>query len=377
MQEQSVVVHGGLTGAVQGAVTTQDDVILSLERMNKIEALDPVSGTITVQAGVTLQTVQETAEASNYIFPLDIGSRGSCTIGGNIATNAGGVQVIRYGMMRALVLGLEVVLADGRILSSLDTVLKNNSGYDLKQLFIGSEGTLGVITRAVLRLAPRPGEQRTALVATESFDQLLDLLQHARRCLGTRLGSFEVMWRNYYEFAADAHDTPPPLPAGYDAYTIIEGLSSHESDSVVFDHTLEEAFESGLVVDGVIAKTGRERESFWNLRDSFMHIIAKYADIVDLDTSVPILQNPRLHRIDGDTTHGAISGAGATTAWSPRRRKSSPAYLRVQHHARDPGGSRKNILRTFTRFRRGCFSRTRNRNRASTIYPFIPVQPGN
>ncbi len=287
---QSVVVHGGLTGAVQGAVTTQDDVILSLERMNKIEALDPVSGTITVQAGVTLQTVQESAEASDYIFPLDIGSRGSCTIGGNIATNAGGVQVIRYGMMRALVLGLEVVLADGRILSSLDTVLKNNSGYDLKQLFIGSEGTLGVITRAVLRLAPRPGEQRTALVATESFDQLLDLLQHTRRCLGTRLGSFEVMWRNYYEFATDAHDIPPPLPAGYDAYTIIEGLSSHESDNVVFDHALQEAFESGLVVDGVIAKAGRERESFWNLRDSFMHIIAKYTDIVDLDISVPILK---------------------------------------------------------------------------------------
>ena len=242
------------TGAVQGAVTTQDDVILSLERLNKIEALDPVSGTITVQAGVTLQTVQETAEASDYIFPLDIGSRGSCTIGGNIATNAGGVQVIRYGMMRALVLGLEVVLADGRIVSSLDTVLKNNTGYDLKQLFIGSEGTLGVITRAVLRLAPRPGEKRTAFVATESFDQLLDLLQHIRRCLGTRLGSFEVMWRNYYEFAADAHDFPPPLPGGYDAYTIIEGLCCHDSDSVVFDKALEEAFESGLVVDGVVAQ---------------------------------------------------------------------------------------------------------------------------
>jgi FAD/FMN-containing dehydrogenase len=287
---QSVVVHGGLTGAVQGTVTTPDDIILSLERMNRIETLDPVSGTMTVQAGVTLQTVQETAEASDFIFPLDIGSRGSCTIGGNIATNAGGVQVIRYGMMRALVLGLEVVLADGRIVSSLDTVTKNNSGYDLKHLFIGSEGTLGVVTRAVLRLAPRPGEKRTAFVATESFDQLLDLLQHIRRCLGARLGSFEVMWHNYYEFAASAHDFPPPLPGGYDAYTIIEGLCDHDSDSVVFDKALEEAFESGLVVDGVVAQSGRERESFWNLRDSFMHIIAMYPDIVDLDTSVPILK---------------------------------------------------------------------------------------
>jgi FAD/FMN-containing dehydrogenase len=188
------------------------------------------------------------------------------------------------------VLGLEVVLADGRILSSLDTVAKNNTGYDLKQLFIGSEGTLGVITRAVLRLAPQPGEKRTALVATESFEQLLDLLQHIRRHLGTRLGSFEVMWRNYYEFAADAHDFPPPLPASYDAYTIIEGLSSHESDSVVFDEALEEALETGLVVDGVVAKTERERQTFWSLRESFVHIIAKFPDIVDLDTSVPIVK---------------------------------------------------------------------------------------
>jgi len=290
---QAVVTHGGLTGAVQGAVTTPDDIILSLERLNAIEALDPIGRTMTVQAGVTLQTVQQTAEQSDLIFPLDIGARGSCTIGGNVSTNAGGIQVIRYGMMRALVSGLEVVLADGRIISSLDTVMKNNTGYDLKQLFIGSEGTLGVITRAVLRLSERPKDKLAALVATDSMSKLLDLLKLIQGAMGTRLGGFEVMWREYYEFAANASNAEPPLPLGYSAYTIIEGLCSHDADHAVFDDALEEAFGADLIVDGVIAKSESERNSFWSLRDSFMQIVATFPDIVDLDISVPIIETER------------------------------------------------------------------------------------
>jgi FAD/FMN-containing dehydrogenase len=287
---QSVVTHGGLTGAVQGTVTTSDDIILSLERMDTIESLDTIGRTITAQAGVTLQSVQEAAEESDLIFPLDIGSRGSCTIGGNIATNAGGIQVIRYGMMRALVSGLEIVLPDGRIVSSLDTMMKNNTGYDLKQVFIGSEGTLGVVTRAVLRLSEQPKSKRAALVATDSMGKLLELLQYIQGSLGSRLGGFEVMWREYYEFATSASDFEPPLPNGYPAYSIIEGLCNHESDHLVFEHALEHAFNAELISDGVVAKSERERDSFWALRDSFMKIVAAYPDIIDLDTSVPIVK---------------------------------------------------------------------------------------
>ena len=148
---QSVVPQGGLTGLVEGGLTTGTDLVLSLERMNQIENIDPLQRTALVQSGVVLQTLQEAVEAEGLMFPLDLGGRGSCTIGGNISTNAGGNRVIRYGMMRDMVLGLEAVLADGTVISSLNQMIKNNAGYDLKQLFIGSEGTLGVVTRAVLR----------------------------------------------------------------------------------------------------------------------------------------------------------------------------------------------------------------------------------
>ena len=164
-KEQSVIAHGGLTGLVESAITSPDDIALSFERMNQIEEINTTERTITVQSGTILQTVQEAAENAGLFYPLDVGGRGSCTIGGNIATNAGGNRVIRYGMARDMVLGLEAVLADGTIVSSMNHMIKNNAGYDLKQLFIGTEGSLGIVTRVVLRLREQPRSNETILVA--------------------------------------------------------------------------------------------------------------------------------------------------------------------------------------------------------------------
>jgi len=175
---QPVIVHGGLTGLVYGTRTSSDQLILSLERMNAIEEIDPIGRTITCQSGVKLQSIQEKAESENMIFPLDLGARGSCSIGGNISTNAGGNRVIRYGMTRESVLGLEAVTSDGTILSSMNRMIKNNAGYDLKQLFIGTEGTLGIVTRCVLRLREAPISQNTALVGIEDFDSIIKFLKH-------------------------------------------------------------------------------------------------------------------------------------------------------------------------------------------------------
>ena len=172
---QPVVVQGGLTGLAGGATPRQGEIALSLERLNGVEAIDAAGGTLRAKAGTPLSVIHDAAEAAGLQFPLDLGARGSCTIGGNISTNAGGNRVIRYGMTRDLILGLEAVLADGTIVSSLNAMLKNNAGYDLKHLFIGSEGTLGVVTRAVVRLHAAPRERLTAFVGVDSFDALVAL----------------------------------------------------------------------------------------------------------------------------------------------------------------------------------------------------------
>ena len=195
---QPVITHGGLTGCVQGADARPNEIIISLEKMNRIEHVDTSGGTVTVQAGVILEVLQNTAAEQGFLFPLDLGARGSCTIGGNIATNAGGINVLRYGMMRNLVLGLEVVTADGTVLTSMNQMLKNNAGYDIKQLFIGSEGTLGIVTRAVLKLFPQPASCNTALVAADSFEKVTKLLNHLQRDLAGTLSAYEVMWGDYF-----------------------------------------------------------------------------------------------------------------------------------------------------------------------------------
>ncbi len=199
---QPLVVQGGMTGLVGGATPRTGEWVLSLERLNGVVELDVDSMTLTAKAGTPLETLQIAAREAGFMLPLDLGARGSCTIGGNIATNAGGNQVIQYGMTRSLVLDLEVVMADGTIISSSNKLLKNNTGFDLKHLFIGSEGSLGVVTEAILRLFPSRSSRQSALCAMSEFSDVISLLKSMKRKLPV-ISSFEAMWASYYRYAVD------------------------------------------------------------------------------------------------------------------------------------------------------------------------------
>jgi len=282
---QPVVAWGGKTGLVEGA-NADGAIALSLERMHAIEEIDVSGGTVTVGAGCTLQALCEAVEEKGLFFPLDLGARGSATIGGNISTNAGGNRVLRYGMIREQVLGLEAVLADGTILSSLNHLLKNNAGYDLKQLFIGSEGTLGIVTRAVLRLRPKPAAQSVALLASDSFECLPRLLRRLEKDLGGALSAFEVMWADFYTLVTTppAHGTPP-IAHGHPFYILVEALGGDESLSERFESVLGDALEAGDAADAVIAKSQTERNRIWALRDDVAQV-ARNAPIFTFDVSL-------------------------------------------------------------------------------------------
>jgi len=289
---QSIVTHGGLTGLVGGARTGSQDIVISLERMNGIEPVDHINRTLTVQAGVPLQKVHEAAEDAGLLFPLDLGARGSCTIGGNISTNAGGNAVIRYGMMREQLLGVEAVLADGSIISSLNGVIKNNAGYDLKQLFVGSEGTLGIVTRAVLRLRPLPRTCNTALLAIERFEHVAKLLRDMDSALGGTLSAYEVMWNDFYALlAGDDSKHNQPLSTTHPFYVLLESTGGNlESDKSRFEGALEEAFESELIADAVIAQSKQQRQSLWAIRDDIERLNHKLSRPILFDVSLGIGQ---------------------------------------------------------------------------------------
>jgi FAD/FMN-containing dehydrogenase len=291
-QSQAVVTHGGLTGLVKGAQAKSEEIVISLERMRKLNPVDVANRTITTEAGVPLQTVHEAAAKADLLFPLDLGARGSCTIGGNISTNAGGNSVIRYGMARAQVLGLEAVLADGTIISSMHTVIKNNTGYDLKQLFIGSEGTLGIVTRAVLRLWPLPHSRQTALVAVNDFERIGRLLQVMDAALGGTLSAFEVMWNDFYALIVGNPDTHGlPLPATYPYYVLLETTGSHEDiDRAQFERALGEAFEQGLIADAVVAQSRQQCTDLWAIRDDIEGLFAALNPLLAFDISLGITQ---------------------------------------------------------------------------------------
>jgi len=284
--DHRVCIQGGLTGLVEGSVAEADEVVLSLERMSEIEEVDPLGRTMVVQAGVPLQRIQEAAVEHGLMFPLDMGARGSCQIGGNVATNAGGNRVIRYGMTRRSVLGLEAVLMNGEVVGGLQRMVKNNSGYDLKQLFIGSEGTLGVVTRVVLRLERAPRSHDTALVAVDSFEKLTELLSFVEKELGPQLSAFEVMWREFYEVTTDP--PVPPVPQGWDYYVLIEALGARRSeDTERFEEVLAKAAERDLFVDGVVGKSRAERDRLWEIRDD-VERIQKLGPHCTFDVSLPI-----------------------------------------------------------------------------------------
>ena len=284
---QKIVVQGGLTGLCGGATPREEEIALSLERLNGIEELDRESMTMTVLAGTPLQAIQEAAEDAGFLFPLDLGARGSCNIGGNIATNAGGNEVIRFGMTRNLILGLEVVLADGTVITSLNKMLKNNAGYDLKHLFIGTEGTLGIVTRAVLRLFVEPESRSTALVALASFDGVIRFLHFMSREFSGSLSSFEVMWDSYYDYIIEhVPAVSSPFAERYPIYVLTE--ISDKSGQSVLENSLADELEAGRIVDAVICKSERERQAVWAIRDGVGDAMAVIRDNANFDVSVPI-----------------------------------------------------------------------------------------
>ena len=305
--DQRVIAQGGLTGLVHGSDTSPDDVVISLERMNRIEEIDPVDRTAVVQAGVILQTLQEAADAQGLMYPLDLGGRGSCTIGGNISTNAGGNRVLRYGMTRDMVLGLEAVLVDGTVVSSMNRMIKNNAGYDLKQLFIGTEGSLGIVTRAVLRLREKPTTQSTLFVAVDRFECLGQLLKMMDARTGGTLSAFEVMWNNFYTLVTTAPaKSQPPLPQSHPYYVLIEALGAEEG---VVQSALEAAYEQGLIADAVVAGSEAQRLQLWGMRDDVEQTF-RYSPSYTFDVS---LRQSRMENYVNEVNRRLAEGYGEYT----------------------------------------------------------------
>ena len=285
----AIVPQGGNTGLCAGAVPDEsgEQVLLSLARMNRIRDVDPVNFSMEVEAGCVLAAIQDAALAVDRIFPLSLGAEGSCQIGGNLATNAGGVNVIRYGTARALVLGLEVVLADGTLMNGLRTLRKDTAGYDLKQLFIGSEGTLGIITAATLRLFPDPGDTSTALVAVNESGDAVRLLAALRSSLADRIEAFEIVSDRVFGLV-EAHipDARLPFDEGYPWYVLIE--ASTGGDAEALQHALMAAADESLLLDAVIAKNEGEAQNLWRLRHSIAEAERQEGKALKYDISVPI-----------------------------------------------------------------------------------------
>lgn len=286
-----VVPQGGLTGLCGGARPEDGWVALSMERMVGVEEIDTAGSTMTVWAGTPLEVVQREADQAGLFFSLDLGARGSCAIGGNLSTNAGGNRVIRYGMARELVLGIEVVLPDGTVLTSLNKMLKNNAGYDLKQLFIGSEGTLGVITRVVLRLHPKPLCTMAALCAVSDFEALVGLLKAARTGLGPTLSAFEVMWPDYWHVVTERAKVKAAVGKGHAQYVLIEAQGTDEkTDPPRFQAWLETVMAQGLLADAAVAQSLADVQGFWALRDACAEFFQVIGPHVSYDVAMPIGQ---------------------------------------------------------------------------------------
>jgi FAD/FMN-containing dehydrogenase len=283
-----VVPQGGNTGLVGAQIPFDGEVLLSLTRMNRIRTIDSAARTMTVEAGVVLAAVQKAADDAGLLFPLSLAAEGSATIGGNLATNAGGVQVLRYGMARDLVLGLEVVLADGRVLDLLRSLRKDNTGYDLKQLFIGAEGTLGVITAAALKLFPRPAVRATAFAAVPSPAAAVALLATMQAATGGLVSAFEIMPRIGIELVrAHIPGARDPLSAPSPWYVLVEATSASAFD-------LNAVFEASLAgaTDAVIATNDTQRAQFWALRENMSEAQKREGASIKHDISVPVSAIP-------------------------------------------------------------------------------------
>jgi D-lactate dehydrogenase (cytochrome) len=292
-----VVPQGGNTSYCGGATPDESgrQLLLSLKRLNRIRSVDAANYSLTAEAGCVLAQVQRAADEAERYFPLSLGSEGSCQIGGNLSTNAGGVSVLRYGMMRELVLGLEVVLADGRVLSTLSALRKDNTGYDVRALFLGAEGTLGVITAASLRLFPKIRTHATALAAVRDVAAAVEVLTALRAASGDRLSSFELIPRVGIELTTrHIAGVTDPFTGAHPWYVLCELGSSRAADTLdeVLEEALASALESGLVLDAVVARSARERAALWRMRESIPEAQRLEGPGLKHDISVPVAALP-------------------------------------------------------------------------------------
>jgi D-lactate dehydrogenase (cytochrome) len=313
-QRIGVVPHAGNTSYCGGATPDESgtQLVLSLRRMDRVRAVDAQDYSMVAEAGCILANLQRAAEAVDRFFPLSLGAEGSCQLGGNLSTNAGGLNVVRYGMARDLVLGLEVVLADGRVLRGLSTLRKDNTGYDLRSLFVGAEGTLGVITAASLKLFPRPRDVATAFVAVPRPQAAVELLARLRESSGDRVGSFELVPQVAVELATrHVQGVAAPLGAGSPWYVLCE-LTSPRADEglgALLERALGAALEAGLATDAAIAQNERERQAFWRLRESIPEAQARAGASLKHDVAVPVSRLPAFLERASDWVAEHVEGA--------------------------------------------------------------------
>lgn len=306
----AVVPHGGNTGLVGGGVP-RGGLVLSTERLNRIRSVDPTNRTMTVEAGAILADVQAAADAVGTLFPLSLAAEGSCRIGGNLATNAGGINVLRYGNARDLVLGLEVVLPDGRIWNGLRGLRKNNAGYDLKQLFLGSEGTLGVITAAVLKLFAKPRSSETALVAVPDVEAAVTLFQQINDVTGDALSACELIQRRAVEFCvAHIPGCIDPFAAPHPWYVLLRLTSPRWDDPLRdgLEAALADAFEAGRVADAVVAQSETQALDLWRMRESIPEAQKPEGGSIKNDVSLPLSRVPTFIERATDAVEAALPG---------------------------------------------------------------------
>ncbi|KXX82577.1 D-lactate dehydrogenase [cytochrome] 2, mitochondrial [Madurella mycetomatis] len=303
----AVVPQGGNTGLVGGSVPVFDEIVINMSRMNQIIGFDEVSGTLVAEAGCILEVADQYLASKGYIFPLDLGAKGSCHIGGNLATNAGGLRLLRYGSLHGTVLGIEAVLADGTVVDDLCKLRKNNTGYDLKQLFIGSEGTIGIITKVSIQCPQRSPAQNVAFFGLESFDQVQQAFREAKGQLSEILSAFELMDEGSQALVRQVTNNKRPLEEQYPFYCLIETSGSNaDHDSEKLQAFLEDVMEKGIVADGTLAQDETQLKSLWAWREGITEALGHLGGVYKYDVSIPLKE---LYQLVEDT-RARVDAAG-------------------------------------------------------------------
>jgi FAD/FMN-containing dehydrogenase len=287
---QEIIVHGGLTNLVGSTISSKTQVVISLEKMNRVIEVDESAKTITCESGVIIEDIINTVKDKNLLLPLNFGARGSAQIGGAVSTNAGGLRVFKYGMTRNLVMGIEAVLPDGTVISSLKKLMKDNSGYDLKQLFIGSEGTLGIVTKVVLRLYRLPKTRYTSLAVSNNYQDVLNLLKIMEDKISSNLTGYELLWNDTYkQMVSDKTLYNKYLPDNYKYYVFIEYMGGDfENDYNLFESIILDCINKGVIDDAVIGKDDKEQVNIWGIREDVAVLADERKFDQQFDISIPV-----------------------------------------------------------------------------------------